>query len=197
MHSDESIPDIIEKKAMKATHKALCKYGYADLTMKKIADESDRCKSTFHYHYDTKENLLVHFIQYLLEGFEKKMVPETEDSLEKVNGFIDRMLFGVGDEETTENFHTALLEIRSQAPYNEKFQEQITKNDEYILQITTDIIQEGIEKGRFKDTDPKNTAIVILSAIDGARARHISTDRDANEELRNALDWILDELIIK
>ncbi|MFO7792729.1 MAG: TetR/AcrR family transcriptional regulator [Candidatus Saliniplasma sp.] len=197
MHPDESIPDIIEKKAMKATYKALCKYGYADLTMKKIADESDRCKSTFHYHYDTKENLLVNFIQYLLEGFEERMVPETEDPLEKLNGFIDRMLFGVGDEETTESFHTALLEIRSQAPYNEKFQEQITKNDEYILHITTNIIQEGIEKGMFKDTDPKNTAIVLLSAIDGARARQISTDRSATEELRTALDWVIDELILR
>ncbi len=197
MHSDESIPDMIEKKAMKATHKALCKYGYADLTMKKIADESDRCKSTFHYHYDTKENLLVNFIQYLLDGFEKRMVPETEDPLKKLNGFIDRMLFGLGDEETAESFHTALIEIRSQAPYNEKFRGQITKNDEYILHITTNIIQEGIEKGRFKNTDPKNTAIVILSAIYGARARHISTDRNATEELRTALDWILDELIVK
>lgn len=148
MHSDESMSEEVKQEAMKATFRALCRYGYADLTMKKIADESEKCKSTFHYHYDTKENLLVNFIEYLLEGFTEKMVPETDDPVERLDGLIDNMLFGLGDEETTESFHTALLEIRSQAPYNKKFREQITTNDEHILDVVSEIIEEGIEKDR-------------------------------------------------
>ncbi|MBS3816891.1 MAG: TetR/AcrR family transcriptional regulator [Candidatus Thermoplasmatota archaeon] len=197
MCPDESIPDDVKEKAMKATFRALCKHGYADLTMKKIADESDKCKSTFHYHYDTKEKLLVNFIEFLLEGFKDRMVPDTEDPLEKLNGLIDNMLFGLADEETTESFHTALLEIRSQAPYNERYREQITENDQYIKKVVSDIIREGIEKNRFKDVNAEETATVILSAIDGARARQISTNRNATKELRSSLDWIIEDLLLE
>ncbi len=197
MHDDANVPEDVRQKAMKATFRALCRHGYADLTMQKIAAESDKCKSTFHYHYETKENLMTHFIEYLLEGFEDKMVPVTDDPLEKLNGLIDNMLFGLGEEETTEGLHTALLEIRSQAPYNERYREQITENDEYIMKVVAEIIKGGIEKGKFKDVDPKEVATIILSAIDGARARQISTNRNATEELRESLDWIIEDLLLK
>ncbi len=197
MCPDENVPEKVREKAMEATFKALCKYGYADLTMKKIADESDKCKSTFHYHYDTKENLLVNFIEYILEGFKDKMVPDTEDPLEKLNGLIDNMLFGLSDEETTESFHTALLEIRSQAPYNERYREQITENDRHIKDIVSSIIKEGVEKDRFREVNPEETATIILSAIDGARARQISTNRNATKELRRSLDWIVEDMLLE
>lgn len=197
MHSDESVKEEFKEASMKATFRALCKHGYADLTMQKIADESDKCKSTFHYHYNTKENLITHFIEYLLEGFEEKMVPDTDDPLEKLNGLIDNMLFGLTDEETTMSLHTALLEIRSQAPYNDKFREQITQNDEHILNVVSGIIEDGIEKGRFKEVDSRKMATAVISAIDGARARQISTNRKATEELKKSLHWIIKELLLK
>ena len=165
MSPEDDIQTKVRNDLMKATFRALCKHGYADITMKKIADESDKCKSTLHYHYGTKKNLMVDFIKYLLEGFEEKIVPDSDDPLEKLNGLIDRMLFGLQEGDTHERFHTALLELRSQAPYNEKYREQITRNDEYIQNILKDIIKEGIQKGRFKDVDPEITSTIILSSL--------------------------------
>ncbi|MFP4002067.1 MAG: TetR/AcrR family transcriptional regulator [Thermoplasmata archaeon] len=192
MSDKDEVPLESRESIMKATFKALCRHGYADVTMEKIAAESDKCKSTFHYHYGTKENLMVDFIKFLLEGFEEKIIPDTEDPVEKLNGLIDNMLFGLDDGDTHEKFHTALLELRSQAPYNAKYREQITKNDEFIRKVVKEIIEEGIEKGSFKESvDPDRTATIILSAIDGARARHISTDRDVSENVREALNIII------
>ena len=197
MSKKDDIQPKVRNDLMKATFRALCKHGYADITMKKIADESDKCKSTLHYHYGTKENLMVDFIKYLLEGFEEKIVPDSDDPLEKLNGLIDRMLFGLQEGDIHERFHTALLELRSQAPYNEKYREQITKNDEYIQNILKDIINEGVQEGRFKDVDPEITSTIILSSIDGARARQISTNREAAENVREALRRIIENDIIK
>ncbi|MFW5952815.1 MAG: TetR/AcrR family transcriptional regulator [Candidatus Natronoplasma sp.] len=198
MSDENEVPPESRDNIMKATFQALCKHGYADVTMEKIAAESDKCKSTFHYHYGTKENLMVDFIRFLLEGFKERMIPDTEDSVEKLNGLIDNMLFGFNDGDTHERFHTALLELRSQAPYNEKYREQITKNDEFIRNVVKEIIEEGIEEGKFREeVDPDRTATIILSAIDGARARHISTDRDVSENVRDALDIIIKNDLMK
>lgn len=54
---------------MGATFRALCEHGYADLTMRDIAEESDRSKAALHYHYDDKEGLLVAFLDHLYDSF--------------------------------------------------------------------------------------------------------------------------------
>lgn len=187
----------IREDIMKATFTALCKFGYADLTMQKIAEESDRCKSTLHYHYETKEKLMVDFIRYLLEGFKERIVPDKEDPLEKLNLIIDRMLFGLNEEKTIERFHTALLEIRSQAPYNDNYREQITHNDEFIHKKVEEIIEEGVKQGKFCDVDTKCFATLIMSSIDGARARKISTHRNETEKVRKSLNKIIEDLLLK
>jgi len=54
---------------MEATYRALCAHGYADLTTQDIADESETSKASLHYHYDTKEELLLSFLDYLYDRF--------------------------------------------------------------------------------------------------------------------------------
>jgi len=182
---------------MEATSKAIRRHGYAELTMDKIAEEYDKCKSNIHYHYGTKENLMVDFIDYLLEGFKEKIVPDTEDPVEKLDCLINRMLFGTGAGDIPERLHTVLIELRSQAPYNEKYRGKITENDVFIHDKVRDIIDEGIEQGSFKEVDSDKIATIILSTIDGGRARQISTDRDVAENLRKALDQLLEGLLLK
>ncbi|MEF8835436.1 MAG: TetR/AcrR family transcriptional regulator [Candidatus Thermoplasmatota archaeon] len=197
MSKEKEIPPETRKDIMKATSKAIRRHGYAELTMDKIAEEYDKCKSNLHYHYGTKENLMVDFIDYLLEGFKEKVVPDTDDPLEKLNGLIDRMLFGISDGEIPERFHAVLLEIRSQVPYNERYREKITENDEFIHEKVTEIIEEGIEKGRFKGVDSEKTATIILSTVDGGRARQISTERDVAEKARESLKYLIESTLLK
>ncbi|HET7323460.1 MAG TPA: helix-turn-helix domain-containing protein, partial [Halococcus sp.] len=58
---------------MHATYRALCKHGYANLTMQDIADESTKSKAALHYHYDTKQDLLLAFLSFLYERFEERL----------------------------------------------------------------------------------------------------------------------------
>lgn len=197
MVSKDDIPPDVRKDIMKATLKAIRKHGYADLTMEKISDEFGKCKSTLHYHYGTKEELIVEFIRFLQEGFKKHIMPESDDPLKKLEGIIDRMMFGTKDGKVPERFHTVLLELRAQAHHNDRYREQITENDRFIHGKVTEVIEEGIEKDVFKNVDPSLFATIILSSIDGARARQISTDRDAIQKARGSLDRILDEMLLK
>ncbi|PSQ42055.1 TetR family transcriptional regulator, partial [Halobacteriales archaeon QS_9_68_42] len=56
------MPEETRERITNATYRALCDHGYAALTMQDIADECDCSKSLLHYHFDTKEDLLVELL---------------------------------------------------------------------------------------------------------------------------------------
>jgi|APHM01.1.fsa_nt_gi Bacterial regulatory proteins, tetR family. len=60
-------------ESMQATYRALCEHGYADVTMQAIADETDKSKAALHYHYDSKRDLLMAFLDFLYEEFTERV----------------------------------------------------------------------------------------------------------------------------
>lgn len=181
---------------MEATFTALTKHGYAGLTMQKIADEFDKSKSLLHYHYDTKDELLVALLDYMLGQLDERLaLDEESDPLERLTTLVDMLLFGP-DREAHKAFQTTLLELRAQAPYNEAFREQLTTNDAAIHDLFVDIVADGVEQGTFREVDPDAVATLVLSALQGARVRWVTLDEDdAPDELRDALfTYLVDEL---
>jgi len=161
---------------MEATYRALCEHGYAALTMQDIADEFDRSKSSLHYHYDTKEELLVAFIDHLLADFAKRVErSERAPPEERLAAFVDWFVFGP-NEADRERFHVALLELRAQGPFNDAYREQLRRSNELLVGTVAEIIAEGIETGAFVETDPEATATLIVAALDGARTRQITLE---------------------
>jgi len=58
------------EEIMRATYRALQEHGYADLTIKRIAEEYGKSTAAIHYHYDTKDDLLAAFLDYILDQFQ-------------------------------------------------------------------------------------------------------------------------------
>ena len=50
-----------QEEIMSATYEALCEHGYAALTVERIASELGKSTAAIHYHYETKDELLVAF----------------------------------------------------------------------------------------------------------------------------------------
>ncbi len=202
---------------MEATHRALCKHGYANLSIQKIADEFDMTTAVLHYHYDTKENLLAAFLGYLLDNlvdeytaqFEIEAIEDPRDRLlVLVDALLvvlvgidnpDRLIERAGDGPPLggEELSMALLELRAQAGRNEEFREQFTANYDYAWDLMVATIEEGIEQGVFREIDPEQVATLILATMLGGRAYHVSlTHGDVASTVRDALvDLILDDLL--
>lgn len=180
---------------MAATYRALCRHGYAGLTMQAIADEFDRSKATLHYHYDTKQDLLVAFLEYLLERFGRRIaVDGIDDPTDRLSAFVDTLLFGPPERDDRDHweFHTALLEIRSQAPHEPAFREQLTVNHETVQALAAEIIRDGIDRGEFREVDPDETAALLLACIHGARIYQVTLDGDEHaERARDAIDALV------
>jgi AcrR family transcriptional regulator len=170
MTTDETL-----RHLMDATHSALCEHGYAELTMQDIADESDLSKSSLHYHFDCKHDLLVAFLDYLFDGFVDRISePAGDDPAARLRSLVDTVVLPPeeGDDDT---FQTALLEIKAQAPYDDAFRARLERFEDVFVEQVRAIVAEGVDDGTFRaDADPDEVASFVVTYVVGAQTRHVS-----------------------
>lgn len=170
-----------QEAIMQATYRALCTHGYSNLTMQSIADEFDKTKGVIHYHYDTKQDLLVAFLKYLLDAFERNIgIDERHDPLTRLEALIDTLLFGPPERGEFDHWEltTAMLEIRSEAPHNDEFRRQLSHNYETVEAMVIAIVEDGTEQGVFRDVNAEAVATLLLTTINGARIYQVTLQRD-------------------
>jgi AcrR family transcriptional regulator len=189
----------VEEAFMGATYRALCRHGYASLTMQDIADESDRSKAALHYHYDTKHDLLVAFLDYLYEGFTERIdAVETDDPVERLRRTVETVL--APPERTDDReFRTAMLELRAQAPYDDEYRERLAEFDRFLRERVRETVAAGVERGVFRaDADPETEATFVVTVISGASTRRVTLDcPDCPVEVaRSLLDERVESLLV-
>ncbi|MFC3477253.1 TetR/AcrR family transcriptional regulator [Halobacterium litoreum] len=194
--SDSSTAPEAHEDIMGATYRALLDHGFAALTMQDIADEAEKSKSLLHYHYDTKQDLLVAFLEHLIErGKERAAEHEDEPPAERLRNFVAGGLVDSDDEDWA--FATALLELQAQAPYDDAYREQLARNEQFMRDHVADIVRAGVDAGDFRDVDPDATARLVLAAMDGARTERVVLEDDTPEVVHDALvEHVLDPLTV-
>lgn len=180
---------------MRATYLALCKHGYANLTMQDIADESTKSKAALHYHYDTKQELLLAFLSFLYENFEERIsTPEGNDPTERLITFIDKALTPPQRDDQLA-FQTAILEIKAQAPYDDEFGEHIARFDELLAEQCRSIIVDGIEQGVFREVDPDAVATFFVTLFNGAHVRWVTEKQTGDPTRALFINYIQSQLL--
>ena len=179
---------------MCATCRALCTQGYADLTMQDIADESSKSKAALHYHYDSKENLLVAFLDFISEQFLSSLHEAFEaagdDPTAKLDSVLDAALSPPSGD--LDGLQTALLELRAQAPHVDAFRNRIARTDEQLQSLLVDVFADGVERGAFRaDIDPESLAHFTVTLLAGSYLRRVSVGQEydtARELLERRLE---------
>ena len=176
---------------MCATYRALCRHGYADLTMQDIADEWEKSKAALHYHYDTKRGLLLSFLDHLFESYTERVVdPEDGSPRERLHALVAAAL-DPPRADTTRELRTALFEVKAQAPHDDAFRERLERFDRYLHAEIREVVGDGVETGAFRaDVDPDETATLLVTLINGAHSRRIVLGDDAGvpEAIRSFVD---------
>jgi AcrR family transcriptional regulator len=164
------------------TDRALCQHGYAELTMQQIADESSLTTAAIHYHFDTKDQLLNSFLDSLIEQFKTKLDAEATDPRERFAAFLDATFTSSNPD--ADGFPVAIMELKSQAPFQEPFRERFLDLDEVMREVVTEIVTEGIDEGHFEETDPEEVARLVTTTINGAHARKVALGEPMDETRR-------------
>lgn len=175
-----------------ATRRALCEHGYADLTMQRIADEASMTTAAIHYHFDTKGELLNAFLDDLINRFEDRLSCEAGDPRERLTAFLDAIF--VPAEERDDGTPVALMELQSQAPFQEEYRERFRELDDRMWSTVADAVRDGIGAGHFDETDPENVARFVVTMINGAHAREVSLGESPLETRRVIEDYLTRQL---
>lgn len=168
-----------EREIMNATYRAMLEHGYPNLSISIIADELGKTKASIYYHYDSKEELLISFLDFVVDRFKIDFTEEISESPgTALDNAIERL---VPLQLTDKEFHgqIVLLELRSQASRNEAFRERFTEINELLVETICDIIERGIDAGTFQDVEAARVAEHIVATTNGAKIDRITTDRDA------------------
>ena len=177
---------------IRATGRCLCEYGYADLTMQRIAEESSVTTAAIHYHFDTKEELLDAFLDDLVDRFKNSLACEAADPREQLSMLLDAVFDSAADDE----FPIALMELKAQAPYHEPYRKRFIELDEAVRDVVEDAIEDGIEAEQFEEADAAEVARMVSTVINGGHLRIVALGEEPAETrqvvedyLETQLDW--------
>jgi AcrR family transcriptional regulator len=190
------IPDETYEALMAATYRTLCEHGYDDLTMRDIAAEFEKSRALIHYHYDSKADLLAAVLEWMVDRYEAYVFDElsAEDGpRETLETFVDVVLYGPEDPEFDHwAFFTALLEFRSRAHRDERIREAVVRGYDRTIDVIRAMLEDGIERGVFREVDTEAAAHFLFLATDAVRVRRITNgDPEAVEQGRRALDQLV------
>jgi AcrR family transcriptional regulator len=176
---------------MQATYLALCEHGYADLTIQRIGDEFEKSKSLLYHHYDGKDELLVDFLEFMLDRFEETIPVEEDAGADVVLEVLLDEMMATPPEGERGDFFAALVELRAQAAHDPAYRDHFTRSDQFFRQGLADLVRTGVEEGVFRDVDPEGTAAIIQTVVGGAMFQRATTNEDAGPVLADELEEYL------
>ncbi|WP_436343713.1 TetR/AcrR family transcriptional regulator [Natronorubrum sp. FCH18a] len=185
------------EELMEATYAALCKHGYASLRMQDIADESSKSKATLHYHYESKQDLLYALLDFLTESFADQIETlEGETPAAQLLSLVETYL-SPGEDDDHEEFRTALLEIKAQGPYDDRFRDELTEFDRMLHGRIRSLLEAGQTDGLVRDDiDPDETAEFIVTVLNGAQTRHVAVDRSPEQTYALLETYVCRQLLV-
>jgi AcrR family transcriptional regulator len=163
-----------EAEILAATRRALCRHGYADLTVQCIADEASMTTAAIHYHFETKEELLNAVLADLLDRFETELACEAGDPGQRLAAVLDVVF----PDEHGDEFLVALMELKAQAPCQETYRERFVELDERMRTVVATVVSDGIEAGQFESVDPERVARTVTTLLDGGHVRMVALDEE-------------------
>jgi AcrR family transcriptional regulator len=187
----DSPPPTARAEVVNAVKNALATHGYAGLTTKKVAAESEKSEAFFFYHYDTKDDLVVAFLDWAIEHNRDQLSALDDDPVTRLYDALD---FLVGDpaDDVDRGINVAMMELLSHAPHNERFYERLTAYEASVIDLFVDIVEEGIARGQFVEVDAHDVASYLVVTANGTAGAAMALGmHDVDAGVRRELDRYL------
>jgi len=190
-------PSAARAEVVRAVERALSKHGYAGLTTKNVAAESDKSEAFFFYHYDTKDDLVVAFLDWAIERNRERLAALDDDPVARLYDALD-VLVGDPTDDVDRGINVAMMELLSHAPHNDRFRERLTAYEQSVIDLFVEIVREGVEEGVFRDVDPEDVAGYLLVTANGTAGAAMALRMDAvDAAVRRELDRYLRTTVLR
>lgn len=190
-------PETTREEILKATYEAFCKHGYSGITIQRIGDEFPKSKSLLYHHYDGKDDLLLDFLDYMLDQAEEQLPVQTGESAEDHIELIIDTMFMSGDIMSDEDFPRAMVELRAEAAHDEQYREYFSRSDRFVTRHVEYILRSGIQQGVIRDIDPARTASLFQVMFVGTTTQRVTSDEDILEDCRAEFERYVRECLLR
>lgn len=190
--------DDADGELMIVTGRALAKYGIAELTTQRIADEWGKSQSLVHYYYETKEDLVVAYVGWLRDQTVENYARQADQPpLDRIEWFLFRHFTGPHDPEEPA-FSTGLVQLQAAAPYDDRLRAALAELDEAAIDFLRTAVQDGIDSGDFRAVEIDQVVDHLLAWLSGAIQRSV-TLRDTTdiEALKSGMEAYLDSVLLE
>lgn len=194
---ESGVPAAAREEIVASVKRALAKHGYADLTTSKVAAESDKSEAFLFYHYDTKEDLILAFLDWATDRLQRRLsAVQAEDPVPRLYAACEALL-GDYEDETSRGINVAMMELLAHAPHDPAIRERLERYERGVLKDLTRILQEGIAAGEFRQVDPEATAAFLVMATDGTAGAVMALGMtDVDEAVRDRLFDYLERSVL-
>lgn len=187
-------PDETRTAILKATFEALAEHGYADLTIDRIGEYFPKSEGVVFYHYDGKDDVLLDLLDYLLDRFEQMGMPVSDDGdpETRLRALFDPII-STGDQRR-QDFEKGLIELRTRAAQDEEYRRCFNQSQDIFRETLRGIIEDGIESGDFKESDPDLVADFLITLVSGDMFDRVTTNN--SRQIRSELDNYIEQRLL-
>lgn len=133
---------------IRATSRALCSHGYADLSIEKFGREFEKSPSLIYHHYEGDE-LLLDFLGFMLERFEADAVDDRGiGPADRLRALVDHLLPERLPEDR-DAFQRAMVALRAQGTHDGEYRAKFCLSEELFHGHLASLLAAGVDVGAF------------------------------------------------
>ena len=191
-------PMTTQDQILEATYNALHQYGYAGLSIQRIADFTEISKSSIYYHFENKNELLLAFLEAVLQNVRHRFDFESRaDPVADLNNFINQIFNSIDPETEEETVPIgAYIEIRSQAVWNDAYRERITDIDTALKEQFRSILSRGVDQGVMKDIDMNQVGEFLVTMLTGTLERYVTSTGVSLDQIQIEVNQYLTQCVV-
>lgn len=188
-----------KEEILTAAGEVLASSGIEGFTTAAVADKANVSQGLVHHYFETKHDLLRHVFEWGWENTQEdiRKISDTDDARNRLLTFAGYLI--TPEEQLDERLSVARidLELRAQAIHDAQLREVFNQWRAEMLNIGTEIIKDGIERGQFRPVDVDHFAAVFVSGIvEAEQLFAIYSDPGTSQSILAGLAKVVDECLV-
>ncbi len=187
----------MKERILEAAERIFSEKGYYDTKVYQIAEAAGVSVGTIYRFYDSKEDLYAEVIRTKLRELERRVSKSIKDKnpREALEAYIGTVIDFFEDEK--QFFELFMREVGSLVIPNEERLNLSEWYNRYVNKLSA-IIKEGIERGEFRELDPKAVILSISGALKNILYASVKGFINLNsEDIKETLITMVEEGILK
>jgi len=169
-------PEIRRRQILNATVALFAEHGYQETNIQDVADSINLAKGTIYIYFKTKEELFLAAVEYAIERLAESidnLVVQYDEPIDKIKAFIRAFLLFIDEKR-----HLASMIVQEGAKFKSHAEQTYYRVYKENTPRLENIIQNGVEKGDFRDQDPVVTTEILANLLSGTMYAYVVGSRD-------------------